>query len=65
MANAAHGRAYSVDDAGRLDAIYERLGSRLGTKTEDREVTAAFAGAGALLLAAAVGLGLRRRPRLP
>lgn len=65
IARVSRGQAFSVADAGRLDEIYENLGSRLGTKQEDREVTAGFAGAGLLLLAGAVGLGLRRRPQLP
>jgi Ca-activated chloride channel family protein len=65
IARAANGQAFTVEDAGRLDRIYERLGSRLGTEQEEREVTAAFAGAGLLLLAAAVALSLRGRARLP
>ena len=65
IARAANGRAYSVEDAGRLDEIYERLGSRLGTEADEREVTAAFAGGALILLGAAIVLGLGRRPRLP
>jgi Ca-activated chloride channel family protein len=65
IARVSKGQAYSVADAGKLDAIYERLGSRLGTKQEDREVTAGFAAVGLLLLASAVAFGLRRRPQLP
>lgn len=65
IARASGGRTYDVDDAERLDAIYERLGSRLATESEEREVTAAFAGGGLLLLLGAVALGLRRRGRLP
>lgn len=65
IARVARGQAFTVEDAGRLDRIYERLGSRLGTETEEREVTAAFAGGALLLLFAAIGLGLRGRARLP
>jgi Ca-activated chloride channel family protein len=65
IARVARGQAFTVEDAGRLDRIYERLGSRLGTETEEREVTAAFAGGALLLLLAAVALGLRGRARLP
>jgi Ca-activated chloride channel family protein len=65
IARAAGGQAFTVEDAGRLDRIYERLGSRLGTEQEQREVTAAFAGGALLLLAAAVALSLRGRARLP
>jgi Ca-activated chloride channel homolog len=65
IARVSGGRSYDVADADRLDQVYERLGSQLGTEREEREVTAAFAGGALLLLAAAVGLGLRRRARLP
>jgi Ca-activated chloride channel homolog len=65
IARASGGQAYDVRDADRLDEIYERLGSQLGTREEDREVTAAFAGGGLLLLGAAVALALRGRTRLP
>jgi Ca-activated chloride channel family protein len=65
IARAADGRAYTVADADRLDEIYERLGSRLGTEQSEREVTAAFAGGALLLLLAAVALSLRGRAKLP
>lgn len=65
IAAASGGRAYTVQDADRLDDVYESLGSRLGTEKEDREITAAFGGGAAVLLAAAMALGLRRRARLP
>jgi Ca-activated chloride channel homolog len=65
IAREARGQAYSVEDASRLDEIYERLGSQLGTEQEEREVTAAFAGGALLLLAAAVALSLRGRAKLP
>ncbi len=58
------GRFFSVDDADRLNDVYERLGTSLGTRTERREITAAFAAAGALLLlgAAALSIGRFARP---
>jgi Ca-activated chloride channel family protein len=65
IARAAHGEAFTVADADRLDRIYERLGSRLGTEQDEREVTAAFAGGALVLLGAALALGLRGRARLP
>ena len=65
IAAASGGRAYEVDDADELDRIYERLGSQVGSKPEKREITAAFAGAGLLLLLGAAGTGLRWRGRLP
>jgi Ca-activated chloride channel homolog len=55
------GEAFAVDDAGELDRVYERLGSRVGTRPQRREVTAAFAGAGLVLLAAALASWARRR----
>ena len=65
IARVARGQAFTVEDASRLDRIYERLGSRLGTEVEEREVTAAFAGGALLLLLGSVALGLRGRARLP
>jgi hypothetical protein len=37
----------------------------VATKTEEREITVAFAAGGGLLLAAAAALGLRGTARLP
>ena len=58
------GAAFEVADAEQLDRIYERLGSRIGTKRERREITSGFAGAGLVLLLAGLATGLRRRSRL-
>ena len=44
IAELSGGRAFAVDDAGELSEIYETLGSRVATRDERREVTAAFAG---------------------
>jgi Ca-activated chloride channel homolog len=59
------GRAFDVEDAGELGSVYDELGSRVATKEEKREVTAAFAGAAALLLAGGGLLSLRWFGRLP
>jgi Ca-activated chloride channel family protein len=50
VARASGGEAYTASDADRLKQVYERLGSQLGRRKERREVTAAFAGAGLVLL---------------
>jgi Ca-activated chloride channel family protein len=64
IARYSGGRFFLAEDAGRLDAVYKTLGSQLGTKPRQREVTAAFAGLGLLLLTVAGGLSVRWRGRL-
>lgn len=65
MAQVAGGESFKVEDADRLEAVYERLGSQIGTKPEEREVTAAFAAAGLLLLGLGAAAGLRWRGSIP
>jgi Ca-activated chloride channel family protein len=65
IAEVSGGRAFTAEDAGSLDEVYEDLGSQIGTREETREITAGFAGASILLLAAALGTALRWRGRLP
>jgi Ca-activated chloride channel family protein len=65
IARLSGGRAFAAEDADALDAVYEGLGSRIGTREERREVSAGFAAAGLLLLAGAVATALRWRGRLP
>lgn len=65
IADESGGQAFEVEDAAELDRVYERLGSRIGTTEEQREISAAFAGAGLLLLLGGLGTGLRWRGRLP
>ena len=67
------GAAFAAEDAGALDEVYERLGSQIGTREEQREISAGFAAAGLLLLggalahvaalARAAALRPARRPR--
>ena len=64
IARTSGGQAYEVDDAEELDGIYEDLGSKIGTEDEQREVSAAFAGGGLLLLLAGLATGLKWRGRL-
>ena len=54
--------AVSTDDA---ESIYERIGTRLTSKPEQREITAAFAGGGFLLLVLGGALSLAWFGRLP
>jgi Ca-activated chloride channel homolog len=65
IARISHGQAYKVDEASALTNIYKRLGSRLGSKRQHKQVTAGFAGGGALLLALALAFSLRWAGRLP
>jgi Ca-activated chloride channel homolog len=64
IAQTSGGHAYEASDAKALDDVYKRLGSRIGTKREKRDVSAGFAAAGLVLLAGGVGTGLRRRALL-
>ncbi len=64
IARESGGEFFNVKDSQRLNAVYERLGSRLGTKPRKKEATAGFAGAGLALLALAALLGARWRGRL-
>jgi Ca-activated chloride channel family protein len=65
IARVSGGRAFAAADADALDAVYERLGSQIGTRKERREISAGFAAAGLLLLGGAVAASLRWRGRLP
>ena len=63
--SARAGKAYTAEEAGALNAVYEELGSRVAEKQEKREVTGAFAGGAIVLLAAgAARLSLRWFRRL-
>jgi Ca-activated chloride channel homolog len=54
VAKTSGGEFFAAPDAEGLSRVYEELGSRLGTRNEDREVTDVFAGlAAALVLIAA------------
>ena len=65
ISKASGGTAYTANDADQLSGVYENLGSRLGTKKEEREITAVFAGGGLILLLGAAFAGLRTTGRLP
>lgn len=65
IAVASGGRAYSAQDDTQLSTIYKTLGAQLGTRTAKREVTAAFAIGGLLLLLGAAAASTRWAGRVP
>ncbi len=52
------GRAFTADNLEELSTVYEQLGSRIGYRKEQRELTAAFSGGALALLAAGALLSL-------
>jgi Ca-activated chloride channel family protein len=65
ISHASGGQAFTAQDAGRLSSIYKGLGSQLGSRVQQHEVTASFAIGGLLLLIAAAVVSLRGAARLP
>jgi Ca-activated chloride channel family protein len=65
IAETSNGRFFEAPTSQNLAAVYDNLGSRIGFRFEEREVTVAFAAAGLLLLALAGALRARRGARLP
>ncbi|HZB57595.1 MAG TPA: VWA domain-containing protein [Actinomycetota bacterium] len=65
IAETSNGRFFEAPSSENLTAVYDSLGSRIGFRMEEREVTVAFTAAGLLLLAAAGALRARRGARLP
>jgi len=64
IAHASGGRAFTAATTSGLDAVYERLGSQLGRRDVHRQVTAAFAAGGLVLLLGGAALSLRWFHRL-
>ncbi len=58
VAQLSGGKAYTADTARDLSAVYQQLGSRIGTRDEKREITAAFSGGALALLVAGGALSL-------
>lgn len=65
IAQASGGRAFTAEDELRLRSIYKSLGTRLGTKKEQRENSVPFAVAGLVLLLGAAGASLATGSRFP
>jgi len=65
IAATSGGEFFPAPDTVALAAVYEELGSRLGTKVESREVTDVFAAAAVVLLGVAGGLSVFLFRRVP
>lgn len=65
IARDSGGRSFSAPSDSRLRDVYTRLGSLLGHKSEDREITDVFAGSAALLLLVGGGMSMFWFRRLP
>jgi Ca-activated chloride channel family protein len=65
IANTTNGRFFRAPSSQDLQAVYDELGSRIGFEHEQRDITAWFSAAGALLLLAGGLLSLRWFNRLP
>jgi len=65
VAQTTGGKFFEAADAKSLQSVYSRIGSQVGTETEERELTAVFTGAGAVLLLAGSALSLAWFNRLP
>lgn len=64
IARITGGETFTAASTDGLDAVYERLGSQLGRRDEQRPVTTAFAAGGLVLLLAGAALSLRWFGRL-
>ena len=65
IAKASGGRSFEAADAARLDAVYERLGSQIGRKKEQREISSTFAGGALIFVVVGAALSLLWFGRLP
>jgi hypothetical protein len=63
--NAPGGSTYTARTAERLSNIYKALGSSIGRRGTNREITSWFAAAAAVFLLGAVGTGRLVEGRLP
>jgi Ca-activated chloride channel family protein len=65
IAQVSGGKAFTAEDSDSLKSIYKTLGSQLGTKTQQKQITATFALGGLVLLLGAAFSSLRWAGRLP
>jgi Ca-activated chloride channel family protein len=65
IADETGGRFFSAPTEADLQAVYDELGSQVAFEREERELTAAFAGAGAALLLLGGALSVLWFGRLP
>lgn len=64
LAEATGGRAYSAESGEQLRAVYDDIGSSIGWRAEQREITPYLAALGLVLAVTAMGLSLRWFSRL-
>ena len=65
LATATGGEAYTAESSSELQDVYADIGDQVGTTTERRDVSSAFAGMALLVTLGAVGGSLAWSPRLP
>jgi Ca-activated chloride channel homolog len=65
IAEQTGGRFFEAPTESDLRAVYEEIGSQVSYEEEERELTAAFAGAGAVFLVLGAGLSLLWFGRIP
>jgi Ca-activated chloride channel family protein len=65
VAEETGGRFFEAPTEAELEAVYEQIGSQVSYEDEERELTAAFAGAGAVFLLLGAGLSALWFGRIP
>jgi Ca-activated chloride channel family protein len=65
VASTSGGEFFTATDDENLQRVYDELGSRLGKRKKDAEITVAFAGVGLVLLLVAGSFSTALFRRLP
>jgi Ca-activated chloride channel family protein len=65
IAQASGGKFFTAGSRSELSEVYKHLGSLLGHKSQDREITDLFAGGAAVLLLVGGGMSMFWFRRLP